>query len=201
MPKTYGGGSGPPKQIDLPDSTLTDIGRLVRAFAEIEDLVFLYICLLAEISASRAVALLGRTALKRRIEMAGYLAKMTGQKITELHKTIFGQEFEEIRKCRNAVCHGKYLGVHDDGGYAFLTQQTADPIGENAIQIVQSYHPLVISQFAKWAEEAVPEIEKRLKLEALRQERLRKPLGPHPKYQPRSNRKKWQKSPPRPSQK
>lgn len=193
MPKTYGSGSSPPKQIDLPESTLTDIGRLVRAFAEIEDLVFLYICGLADISESRATALIGGVPLQRRIDMAGYLAKMTGKKITAIQKTIFDKTFEEIRSCRNTVSHGKYLGVEDSGGFAFLTQKRDDPIGESAIQIVESYHPEIISQFAKMAVEAVPKIEKLLKLEASRQERVSKPLRPHKKFRPRNTKKKGKK--------
>lgn len=51
----------------IPDETLAAIGRLIGAFAEIEDLVTLYICNLAEISQSKAIVLLGRTAITWRI--------------------------------------------------------------------------------------------------------------------------------------
>lgn len=195
----YGDKEVPLKPTKLPVKTLTAVGRLIRAFAEIEDMVTLYICNLAEINESRAVVLLGKTAITRRLEMAQYLAQMTGKKITALHSQIWNDGFRAAMTCRNTVAHGVLLGRAPDKRYAFLTAKTEPPTGKSAIQVTVSYRHEDIAAYAKFAEDAIPLIEKHLKLQALRQARLRKPLLPHRKSQPRRSQDAKQKPPPRPS--
>lgn len=80
------------------------------AFAELDDLLTLCICNLAEINESRAVVLLGRTAISRKLEMAGYLANLYGPWITKLQNDTFKNEaFTNCLKCRNTVAHGSLL--------------------------------------------------------------------------------------------
>ena len=169
----------------LPTKVLADIGRLIRAFAEIEDLITLYICNLAEINQSRALILLGKAAITRRLEMAEYLAQMTGPEITAEHGKIFNSDFRDALECRNCVAHGVLLGKTDDGRYAFLTDKTATPNNESATQIAISYEAKSISTYAIVAQRAIPQIETRLKLQELRAERLLRPLLPHRTAQPR----------------
>lgn len=175
----------------LPVKVLTSIGRLVRAFAEIDDLITLYICNLAEVSESRAIVMLGRTQGSTRVDIAYYLAKMTGEKITAIHKEIFNSSYTECRKCRNAVAHGVFLGKTEEGHFAFLTSDTAEPTGPSAIQIAISFSPRNIEGYAKIAEESIPMIIERLKLSSLRDTRLGRPLRPHRKaLKQQSTRKK-----------
>ena len=181
MPRSYGHKEEPLKPTKLPVKVLADIGRLVRAFADIEDLVTLYICNLAEINESRAIVLLGKAALTRRLEMAEYLAQMTGKGIAALHKQLFNSMFREALECRNAVAHGILLGKTEAGRYAFLTSKTEIPTGPSAIQLAITYDPESIKVYAKLSEDAVPLIEKHLKLQGLRQARLQRPLLPHRK--------------------
>ena len=54
----------------IPDEGLISIGHLVRAFAEIDDLILLYICGLAEINESCVVVLLGRAPGAATLDMA-----------------------------------------------------------------------------------------------------------------------------------
>lgn len=169
----------------LPTKVLADIGRLIRAFAEIEDLITLYICQLAEINQSRALVLLGKAAITRRLDMAKYLAQMTGPEITAEHTKIFNSGFRDALECRNCVAHGVLLGKTSDGRYAFLTDKTVPTNIESAIQVAISYDAHSIWAYAKVAEQAIPQIEKRLKLQELRAERLQRPLLPHRKAQPR----------------
>ena len=200
MPPSYGSEEQALSPAKLPHKTLADIGRLIRAFADLEDLVTLYICNLAEISESRALVLLGRAALTRRLQMAEYLAQMTGKGIAGLHKQIFNAGFRDALECRNAVAHGILLGKTKDGRYAFLTSKTEPPTGKSAIQLAISYDPISISGYAKLAEAAVPLIEKHLKLQGLRAERLQRPLLPHRKAQPQRKPSSKRETPPLPSQ-
>lgn len=183
MVRSYGDREETLKPAVLPDSVLTEIGRLIRAFAEIEDLINLYLCGLAQINESKALVLLGRTAITRRIEMAEYLALMTGDAISATHKEIFNSGFREALECRNAVAHGLLLGRTDDDRFAFLTAKTEIPSGPSAVQLAISYHEASISAYAKLATDAIPQIEARLKLEDMRAARLQRPLLPHRKAQ------------------
>lgn len=185
MVRTYGDKEERFTATKLPAKVLTDIGRLIRAFAEIEDLITLYICNLAEINQSRALVLLGKAAITRRLEMAEYLAQMTGPEITAEHGKIFNSGFRDALECRNCAAHGVLLGKTSDGRYAFLTDKTAPTSNESAIQIAITYDAESISAYAVVAERAIPQIEKRLKLQELRAERRQRPLLPHRKAQPR----------------
>lgn len=184
MPRSYSSEEQALSPAKLPRKTLADIGQLVRAFADIEDLVTHYICNLAEISESRALVLLGKAALTRRLEMAEYLAQMTGVEIATLHKQIFNSMFREALECRNSVTHGILLGKTKEGEYAFLTSKTEPPTGKSAIQLAITYNAVTIAAYAKLAEDAVPMIEKHLKIEGRRASRLRQPLLPHRKARP-----------------
>lgn len=186
------------KPAKLGRQTLADIGQLVRAFAEIEDLVTLYICGLAEITESRALVLLGRSTISTKIEIAQYLAKMTGKNITETHKAIFNADFFEVQKARNAVAHGALLGVTGDGFYAFLTADRVEPDGPSAKQVAICYSAASIRDYAKWAEAAVKMIEKTLKLRSSRGKRLEQPLSPHRNSQQPSQSRDKSKRPPQP---
>jgi hypothetical protein len=186
MPKTYAATSATLQPATLGDAELIAIGKLIRATAEIEDLITLHICNLAEISMTKATVLLGKLAVTRRLEIAEYLARMAGQSVLTAHKQAFAEPYGEIMSCRNAVAHGVLMGRTEDGRYAFLTAVTAPSDQPTAIQIVQSYLPGDIAGFAEMAENAVQPLIGFLKLEALRAERLRRPLEPHRKGQPRS---------------
>lgn len=185
MVRTYGDKEEALSPAVLPDTMLTEIGRLIRAFAEIEDLINLYLCGLAKINESQALVLLGKTAVTRRLEMAEYLALMTGTEITKLHKQIFNAGFREALECRNAVAHGLLLGKTTDDRYAFVTAKTEIPTGPSAIQLAITYHEHSVTAYARLAEDAVPLIEKQLKLEDMRAGRLQRSLLPHRKAQPR----------------
>jgi hypothetical protein len=180
MPRTYGATACELKPAALTTETLSDIGRLVRAFAEIEDILDLHIACLAGISETKVTILLGRTAISRRMEIAETLARLRPDKALEVHLSAF-KGFGDISDCRNAVAHGKLLGVDDDGKLAFLTFNSAPPSGEAAIRVAFSYHPETIKLLATTAEAAIPTLERMLQVEALRAERLLRPLQPHSK--------------------
>jgi hypothetical protein len=169
------------------------IGRLVRAFAEIEDLINLFISRLANISESKTIVLLGRTPISRKLEIAMYLATMAGPNSVTLHKFIFDSSFLECQKCRNAVAHGILLGKTEDNRFAFLTAETLEPTGSSAIQTVISFKKKDIAVYARHAEQAVPQIEKLLQLSPLREKRLQQPLEPHRKGLRQQQQKKKQK--------
>jgi hypothetical protein len=197
MPRTY------PKTADnlrpgkLDDATFHSIGRLIRATAEIEDIVDCFIANLAGLSESRVQIFLGRTAITRRLEMAETLAKIRTDGALAAYKEAFPAEFNDVLECRNTVAHGILLGSTDLGEFAFLTTPTGSVEGESTMRIVAAYHPLTILNFAQKAEAMVPWLEERLKVQEMRAERLQRPLMPHPKAQDRG--RATQKRPPQSS--
>ena len=188
-----------PAQLD--EKALLAIARLVRACAELEDIVNLFICNLAEISESRMVVLLGKSAISKRVEIAEYLAKMGTKSAQELAEWAFNEGFWNTFRCRNDVAHGVLLGKNEEDGWSFLTAKTEPPEGPSAIQIVASYETSFLEIMATTAEEAIPELEDRLKLKDQRTARHGRPLAPHRKAQRRSQRDAKQQPQRKPSPK
>lgn len=181
----------------LPCEVLLSIGRLVRACAEMEDIVTLYICRLSDVSEGRALILLGRSTFRQRLEIAKYFATAKGKATLALHKRCFPPDLQEILSCRNTVAHGTLLGQNEEGDFAFLTTNPLAPVDSYVRHVVESYSAESISAYATLVEEAIPGLEAHLSVGALRQKRLRQHLLPHRKAQPAPRPKR--KRPPRSS--
>ncbi len=185
MPKTYGDKEEPLSPTSLDDRTLTAIGRLIRACAEIEDMIDLFIASVAELNEQKTTILLGRTAVSRRIEIAMELCKLRTDKALAVHQSVFGASFDDLLEIRNTVAHGKLLGITGDGMLAFLTTYPGPTTPNSSIRIVKSYLPEAIEQWAMAAERDLPMLAKQLQIETLLEERLQRPLLPHSKAQRR----------------
>jgi hypothetical protein len=179
--KVYADGPHDVTPAVLDDQTLAEIGRLVRACAEIEDLVTFFICTLAEISETRATVLLGKIGITQRIQIARYLAQLSGDKAVSVCNDAFDADFQAILDCRNAVAHGVFLGTVEEGRLAFLTRKTVRPETDAARQVVEAYAPVNIALYARTAEGAIPKLEAHLQVKELRRDRYLKPLSGHPK--------------------
>ena len=191
MPKTYA--STPtgltPGMID--DDVLLAIGRLVRACAELEDMLMLFICNLSGLSEAKTVVMLGRMPVSQRIEIAGRLAALYGQTVAlEIHELCFDVNYKELVDCRNDVVHGVFLGYDEGGALAFLAQR-ASGVSEAAVrQQVASYSPAQIKEAADLTEERVRDYPAILKIEKKRAARARRMLFPHPAAKKQSKTKK-----------
>lgn len=184
MGRSYGNKEVELKPATLAEPLLTAIGRLVRACAEIEDMVDLFIMNLAEVNESRMTILLGRTAITRRIEMAEALAMLREDDALAVHKKAFDSGYYDTIDCRNAVAHGTLMGADVDGRLYFLTSTTAKPENGRARRQVLSYLPEQIIDFGKYAEDKIGILAPLLQVQELRKARLERPLAPHPKGQP-----------------
>jgi hypothetical protein len=168
-------------QAALDDRTLLAIGRIIRACAEIEDTINLFICNLANISESTMVVLLGQTPISKRVEIAQYLAKMRPDEASKAAEHVFTDAFFSLLHCRNTVAHGVLLGRTQDGSWAFLTSRTQPPIVGSAFQEALVYSPKSLGEFAATAEQAIPRLEQFLRIEGPRRSRHERPLSPHRK--------------------
>eukprot|EP00456_Euglypha_rotunda_P060983 TRINITY_DN51038_c0_g1_i2.p1 TRINITY_DN51038_c0_g1~~TRINITY_DN51038_c0_g1_i2.p1 ORF type:complete len:203 (+),score=12.13 TRINITY_DN51038_c0_g1_i2:578-1186(+) len=185
----------------ISDDTLLAMGRLVRAFAEIEHLATLYLCKVVKISEAQALLLAPRIALTAKIKMIAAATQNRDSEAYEIYKTAFtGDVFETLLAARNVVAHGVFLGLTDDGEMAFRTSTTKG-MPEGSIQVdTDAYLPGAFPAFAAMAEDLIPDLEELLKLPSWRSESQERGLHPHSKVQKtRSDKPQRQTQSPKPS--
>jgi hypothetical protein len=188
----------------LSDETLLAMGRLVRAFAEIEDIVNLHMCRLANIPEGLSLLMLGRTPMSQKLNLANVFAKARGGQAKVATDQCFDtDQFRILQQCRNVVAHGVLLGMIEGEGEEFVAFRTTTPLAPDSQEVsfeVVSYRPQDFPKFAKVAEQSIPRIEALLRVRALREERLAQPLEGHSKAQPTrppSAKHQRQRKPPR----
>lgn len=163
----------------LTDDQLLAIGRLIRACAEIEDLINLYLCRIADISEAHAIILLGRISGASRLKLAETFAVTRGEAVAAQHKACFGdQRFSDITRCRNTVAHGILLGKTENGEIAFQIHEPQADEGR-VIQTVDAYSPDAFKVLADRAEHLIPQFVDILMLGPSLQTRQSQALGPH----------------------
>jgi hypothetical protein len=184
----------------LSDADLLSIGRLIRAFAGIEEIVSIYLSTLARVPPKAFVLLLGKVALRRRLDMAEALATLDSEEELSRFKTAFPPEFNQALDARNAVAHGIFLGVDEQGHLSFLTERTdKQGVGET-IQIVHGITPEDLRDLAVKVEQNIDATAAILRLTSSLQKYRQPTLRPHRKAQPRRTPSEKPKRPPPPSQ-
>jgi hypothetical protein len=167
----------------LPSSVLLGVGRLVRAFADIEDSLDIHLCRLASIKEAAAVVLLGRSSISAKVEKALAMARLHNKQMEQLTQALFADSsFKEAKHCRNAVAHGVLLGQWGTPRhFAFLTSTQLDPSEFNMRREVVSFTIQDVQEYARFAELRSLEISKNLHLSEWRTARFHQSLLPHRK--------------------
>src|SRR5688572_18270248 len=110
MPPLYSAKGSTIKPYQLTNDELAAIGRVIRACAEIEDIINLYLYKLADIPEGSGMLLLGRMAVANRIKLLGLFAQGHGAEPKRLFKEAFDNgDFRDLIKMRNTVAHGFLL--------------------------------------------------------------------------------------------
>lgn len=109
---------------ELPDSMVAHIGAIIRAFAEIENLINLRASRLLGLEFSDTIVALGRAALRAKVEVIRTLAQKHSAFESELHDQIFAAEWRYLVGARNALAHGVLLGKCESGLFHFLTSNS-----------------------------------------------------------------------------
>lgn len=185
MPITRSPHGAETETYSLSDEDIHWIGRLVRATAEIEDIVTEHFCEVARIPLGAALLILGRMSSSGHLGLARQFASVQGGEVLAAHLECFGtDEFKDIIKCRNTVAHGVLLGKTPDGNIAFEILQDSQGVeGEEIVVTVNTYPPNSLRAAALLAEQAIPKFEDRLLVKASREKRRSQALGPHSKAQ------------------
>jgi hypothetical protein len=189
MARIYPSEKATVKPSELPDDIVLSIGKLVRACAEMEDILDLFICGLAEISESKATILLGRTAVTRRVEIALELAKLRTDEAVTVHKKAFDSAFDDILYCRNVVSHGTFMGTSEHG-YVFRTALPGPTLTDQKLRLAVALPAQTIHDTAALATLRAAELEEFLQVKEQRAERQTQSLSPHNKSQPLASAKR-----------
>jgi hypothetical protein len=184
----------------LSDSDLLSIGRLVRAFAGIEEIVSIYVSTLAQVPPSKLLIMLGKVALRRRLDMAEALATLDGDDEVKRFRKAFPPDFYHALDIRNAVAHGIFLGVDSQGHLSFLTERTDRPEDGRTIQLVHGITPSDLLEISLKVEANVDATAAILRLTSSLQKYRQPNLRPHRKAQPRRAPSAKPAPPPPPSQ-
>jgi len=185
MAITYGTEHETLQPSDLSDADLLSIGRLVRAFAGIEEIVSIYVSILAQVPPKTLVLILGKVALRRRLDMAEALATLDGEDELKRFKVAFPLDFYQALDVRNAVAHGIFLGVDRLGHLSFLTEKTERPEDGETIQVVHGINSKSLSDLSLKAHQSVGVTAGVLRLTSSLQKYQQPALRPHRKAQPR----------------
>jgi len=167
----------------LPIRAIANIGRLVRAFAEIESCLDCFIQNVGELREDRMMILLGRSPYSAKIKIAKELCGIRTDMASKRHTEIFNEDLGRAQKCRNVVSHGTYIGRTSRMEYAFLTSDAAVSDENKHFLTVYTYSTKKIGAIANWCEAFIPIAEKSLQIESLREKQRAPNLHPHPKAQ------------------
>jgi len=173
---------------ELGDPEFAAIGRLIRACADIEDLVNLSIADLMLADETCVVVALGQTPISKKVAIGNYLAGVHAGDMPDRYKQCFDSDFKEVFTCRNAVAHGVMVGRWANGKWAFITAKTEDPVPGSAMQTVMSFTTTDLQLYAVMAEKKFAFLEETLGLQGRRQLRHGRSLLPHRKSQPKPQR-------------
>ncbi len=133
METTYSAESANLRPFELTDELYIAIGKIIRAFAEIEDVITLTISNFAQVSESQACVLLGKTALAGKINTARRLGMMREDFAIDAFNKAFEPPFKEILRLRNSLAHGTLLGVDEEGRLCFTTNELVDVDGQAVV--------------------------------------------------------------------
>jgi len=184
---------------ELTNADLIAIGKLVRATAEIEDLVNGWLSQVSGIPLVAINHLIGKAGLASRVGLAQKFAQARGPNSLLIHNGLFETDrFRSIFKIRNTVVHGALLGLSETGQMTFLVSDPGEMREDGSVpNIAIGVKQKDILLAAEMAEGQIPIMETALRLRAWRAERRKQVLEPHSKSQGRRQPK--QKPPQRSS--
>ena len=167
--------------------TFESIGRLVRACADLEIVVDLYIARLCRLGEMEYYTLTGRTSLNGKISMAQSLAEQHGE--AEKIKDVFTAPVTDAIDARNLVSHGAYLGLADTGLLLFATNRAVRDDGQRVGNLARGFSQGALNGHAEALSSALPEIIVTLQVGALLRTVTQAPISPHPRSRPATSRR------------
>src|SRR4051812_29490692 len=104
MPPIYSDKSSTITPCSLSDDQLSAIGRLIRAFAEIEDIINLRLAALTGVPEGIVLVFLGRTSVTKKLQILKFVSEGKGVEAETLFAQAFGNpHFRDLQDMRNTV--------------------------------------------------------------------------------------------------
>lgn len=167
---------------NLPIEAMICIGRIIRAVAEIEDIVTLYLSALAKLSEGHAVILFGKEGYAKKVDFARKFATAHGrEKLEEFKLNLENDAIRNVIEMRNVLAHGSYLGRAGDGRWAFQTVRQLELRPTEVVVEAISFGDRDFQHCAASAEKLVEILEAELRVKGARQRRRSGALGRHTK--------------------
>ncbi len=180
MPTAYSDKGSSIRPYKLTDSDHVGIGRLIRACAEIENIINLRLASLAGVPEGVVLVFLGRMSVTKRLQILKFLSEGRGIEAEELHAQAFDNpNFRELQEMRNVVAHGSLLGMTEASEIAFSVAEAQGIDGNKVYMTVHAYSPGAFAELADIAENIIPQMESAFGLTASRQKHRAPTLSPH----------------------
>lgn len=112
----------------LPDNFANVIGRILRACAEYEFLIDLFLRRLTNLTWYHYSAVLGQNSISRKRKLGAELAKQRDDGAAQALETASYKGLEQTIQARNVLSHGKYIGMHKEKAcfYTFRPSKSDD---------------------------------------------------------------------------
>ncbi len=123
MARNYSSEESDVRFYEYDTEALVAIGTIVRAFADIDSFLPIYIANLIDADPSKVAIILGRAAISAKIECAGHLAGIKSEKAKGKHNLVFNKKFHDLLRCRNDVAHGELIGINESDQICFATTE------------------------------------------------------------------------------
>ena len=193
---TFSSNTDPLSLEPITDGEHIQIGRLVRAWAEIEDCLTLFIFGVSGLTETQGNSLLARTGWTRKLDIAEKLSEVGPLGATEAFKSVFDTGLNKIGKVRNAIAHGVYLGRRPDGAICFLTSDEVGPVEDGGrLMAVYALNRSAIQDMADALVTLLLDVASALQIVELRTARYKQSPRAHPKSQPKGPRTPKPKQP------
>lgn len=190
MPVTYSPKGSSIRPYALTDAQHAAIGRLIRACAEIEDIINLRLADLTGVTEGIVLVFLGRASISKRLEILRIASQAKGERAVDLHNQAFDNEnFREVFGVRNTVAHGRLMGLTDDDHVAFSVCEMQGIDSNTVHMTVSAYNHEAFAIMAHRAEDVIPQMEAVFGLTSLRETRRGPTIDPHNKTRPKAQRK------------
>ena len=198
MPKSYPTAMPDVTIAPISDPTIFEnMGRLLRACADFETLLDIYIRRLCNIPKAEYDFLIGKTPVSAKISTAVSLAAIRGE--TDNIRGVFSTELEDIIDCRNTLAHGSYQGLVNGLWpiYGVSRHTTQDKVRKGGTSIC--YPADLVRQYADFLNEKIPIFAKAFRVESSPDKFEPPCLFPHPKSQPQRPQSKKPRNQPQSS--
>lgn len=169
------------QSVPLPSEFYPLTGRLVRAFAEIEELLSLSLAFRLGVNEDAVKVLLGKQSYPALAGLLGTVANGIGPDLAKSYRDIF-DTLEDLKTIRNILSHSTYIGRDQTDTYWFKGRSTLKI--EDAGRFIMEEFGLTIPTVeaaANQAERFVDDLPSLLQLEAWLETRPQRLLWHHPK--------------------